>query len=451
MGFPRAELPFDEVPAGAASADAAAVVRAVTLTRLYAEIGRALAAPGRVQVEGDVHDRRVTQQGAIWFTLRDRAVDLPVLISGGRARRSRIVDGERVSVVGRVTLQQRKLQLRMEAEEVTPVGEGAVAALIAQVRARLGAEGFLDRPRRPIPMLPSGIGVVCGTDAAVRRDIESVVAARFAGYPVRFLETSVQGAGAADAVRRAIDDLVADPGVEVIILARGGGSAVDLLPFSDEDLCRAVARCPKAVVSAIGHDGDRPVCDEVADLRCGTPSIAAQRVIPEIAVLQHLLDRARLDVARSSARRLAASQRSLEAIRWDSALDRRCALLRRSLAEIRWSNALDLRVDRERSSLAAIAWKEVAPGRCDVARRQLDAIDPARPLRRRADAATAQLAVLGARTHALSPARVLERGYAVVRGANGGVLRRAEDTAAGEQLNVTLATGHIQVEVQHVG
>ncbi len=451
MGFPRAELPFDEVPTGTRSTDDAAAVRVVTLTRLYAEIGRAVAAPGRVQVEGDVHDRRVTQQGAIWFTLRDRAVDLPVLISGGRARRSRIVDGERVSVVGRVTLQQRKLQLRMEAEEVTPVGEGAVAALIAQVRARLGAEGFLDRPRRPIPMLPSGIGVVCGTDAAVRRDIESVVAARFPGFPVRFVETSVQGAGAADAVRRAIDDLVADSGVDVIILARGGGSAVDLLPFSDEDLCRAVAMCTKAVVSAIGHDGDRPVCDEVADLRCGTPSIAAQMVIPEVTVLRDLLDRARRDVERSAQRHLAAGQRELEIVRWDSALDRRCASLRRSLAEIRWSNALDLRVDRERVSLSAIAWSLVAPARCVVARRQLGAIDPAGPLRRRVDAGTVQLALLGARTHALSPARVLERGYAVVRSVDGRVLRRAQDTSPGEELTITLATGQIQVEVHHVG
>jgi exodeoxyribonuclease VII large subunit len=449
MAFQRAELPFDEVPTGAPSVEAA-TVRAVSLTRLYAEIGRAVAVPGRVQVEGDVHDRRVTQQGAIWFTLRDRAVDLPVLISGGRAKRSRIVDGERVSVVGRVTLQQRKLQLRMEAEEVTPVGEGAVAALIAQVRARLGAEGFLDRQRRPIPMLPAGIGVVCGTDAAVRRDIESVVAARFPGFPVRFLETSVQGAGAADAVRRAIDDLVADRGVDVIILARGGGSAVDLLPFSDEELCRAVASCSKAVVSAIGHDGDRPVCDDVADLRCGTPSIAAQMVIPDLASLRDRLERARLDCERSSARHLAAGQRSLEAIRWDSALDRRCAALRRSLSDIRWSTALDLRVDRERAVLASIPWGDRVPARCSAAQRMLEAIDPAQPLRQRIGESNARLALLGARMHALSPSRVLERGYAVVRTSDGRVLRRADDTSSGEQLDITLAAGQISVEVYHV-
>ncbi len=425
-------------------------VRTVSLTRLYAEVGRALAVPGRIQVEGDVHDRRVTQQGAVWFTLRDRALDLPVLIAGGRARKSRIVDGERVSVVGRVTLQQRKVQIRMEAEEVVPVGEGAVAALLLQVRARLAAEGLIDRPRRPIPVLPLGIGVVCGTDAAVRRDIESVVAARFPGFPVRFLETTVQGTGAAESVRRAIDELVLAVDIEVIVLARGGGSAVDLLPFSDEDLCRAIASCPKPVVSAIGHDGDRPVCDDIADLRCGTPSIAAQAVVPDRDVLRSALDRSFADVARAMHNRSLSSGSQLSGVRWESALDRRCAALHQSLAGIRWKDALDARVARERVTLSTVAWDRVLPARCDAARRRVDAIDPSSSLRRRAADASTRLAVLQARMDALSPTRVLERGYAVVRDRNGRVLRDAAQTSSGSALDITLAVGQLHVEVRHV-
>lgn len=425
-------------------------VRTVSLTRLYAEVGRALAVPGRVQVEGDVHDRRVTQQGAIWFTLRDRALDLPVLIAGGRARKSRIIDGERVSVVGRVTLQQRKVQIRMEAEEVLPVGEGAVAALLVQVRARLAAEGLIDRPRRPIPLLPCGIGVVCGTDAAVRRDIESVVAVRYPGFPVRFLETTVQGAGAAESVRRAIDELVHSPDIDVIVLARGGGSAVDLLPFSDEDLCRTIAMCPKPIVSAIGHDGDRPVCDDVADLRCGTPSIAAQAIVPDRDALQSALDRSWSDVARAMHNRSLTSQSRIGAIRWESALDRRCAALQQSLSGIRWTDALDARAARERVSLASVAWDRVLPARCDAARRRVDAIDPSTSLRRRAADASNRLAVLQAQMDALSPTRVLERGYAVVRDRNGRVLRDAANTSTGSALDITLAVGQLHVEVRHV-
>ena len=123
--------------------------------------------------------------------------------------------------------------------------------------------------------MPRAIGVLCGTDAAVRKDIESVVAARFPGYPLAIEETTVSGPGAALCIIEALARLARRPGVDVVVLARGGGDATALLPWSDEELCRAVAACPVPVVSAIGHEADRPLCDEVADLRCGTPSIAA--------------------------------------------------------------------------------------------------------------------------------------------------------------------------------
>jgi exodeoxyribonuclease VII large subunit len=449
MTFHNDALPFDErPPAPAPSAGPAAGVRQVSLTRLYAELGRAFAATGRLQIEGDVHDVRVTRQGSVWFTLRDRAYDLPVLISATKARKSRIVDGERVAVTGRVTLQQRKVQMLLDADEVTPVGEGAVAALLAEVRARLTKAGYVDRPRRPIPRLPIGIGVVCGTDAAVRRDIEAVVAAKFPGFPVRFYETSVQGSGAADAVRRAIDELVLDASIDVIVLARGGGSAVDLLPFSDEDLCLAVARCTKPVVSAIGHDGDRPVCDDVADVRCGTPSIAAQTVIPDLRALREQLDRARQDVARSAVRRFVAATNQMDSVRWDSALDRRFARCQETLTNVSWTSALDRRLQRDHDALRAVRWDAVLPARWSESSQQLSRIDPSAPLRRRVDGAYANLAVLHGRVEALSPARVLERGYAVVRNRLGEVIRSAELTTSGDQLDITLASGQLHVEVR---
>ena len=172
-------------------------------------------------------------------------------------------------------------QLVLEADEVDPIGEGAVAAMIAETRARLAAEGLLDRPRRPVPRLPRVIGVLCGSEAAVRKDIESVVAARFPGYPLAVEETTVSGPGAAVSIIDALQRLSCRPEVDVVVLARGGGDATALLPWSDEELCRAVAACPVPVVSAIGHESDRPLCDEVADLRFGTPSIAAHAVVPD--------------------------------------------------------------------------------------------------------------------------------------------------------------------------
>ena len=172
-------------------------------------------------------------------------------------------------------------QLLLEAEEVTPIGEGAVAAMIAETRSRLAAEGLLDRPRKSIPRLPRVIGVLCGADAAVRKDIESVVAARFPGYPLAVEETTVSGPGAAVSIIDALQRLSLRPEVDVVVLARGGGDATALLPWSDEELCRAVAACPLPVVSAIGHESDRPLCDEVADQRFGTPSMAAHAVVPD--------------------------------------------------------------------------------------------------------------------------------------------------------------------------
>ncbi|MGH9103999.1 MAG: exodeoxyribonuclease VII large subunit, partial [Acidimicrobiales bacterium] len=237
-------------------------VRQLSLTRLSSEIARAAGDIGRVAVEGEVVRPRQGSSGRVYFTLRDRVAQLGVACPAGRRSRCRVVHGERVRVTGRLCWTPDRGQMELRAEEVEPVGEGAIAAALADIRARLRAEGVLDRARRPLPLLPGLVGVVCGAEAAVRADIESVVAARFPGYPLRFLETLVSGPGAAAAIQSSLERLDADPEVEVILLARGGGDAAALLPFSDEELCRAVAAARAVVVSAIGHDGDRPVCDD---------------------------------------------------------------------------------------------------------------------------------------------------------------------------------------------
>src|SRR5687767_9078398 len=167
--------------------DASIGPRRISLVRLSAELGRAAAAVGRIAVEGEVV-KPSQHPGGVYFTLRDRAAQVSVRCPSNRLARCHVTAGERVLVTGSLSWLTDRGQLQLVAEEVAPVGAGAIAALIEEVRGRLAAEGLLDRPRRTIPRLPQVIGVVCGADAAVRADIESVVADRFPGYPVLFVE-----------------------------------------------------------------------------------------------------------------------------------------------------------------------------------------------------------------------------------------------------------------------
>ncbi|HET7486760.1 MAG TPA: exodeoxyribonuclease VII large subunit [Acidimicrobiales bacterium] len=405
-------------------------VRRLSLVKLSSEIARSLSAVGRVAVEGEVVNPR-SHPGGVYFTLRDRAAQVPVRAPASRAGRWRLVAGERVLVTGTVTWLTDRGALQFVADDVAPVGEGAIAAALAERRARLAADGLLDRPRRALPVLPAAIGVVCGTEAAVRADIESVVAARFPGYPVAWVATNVSGPGAADAITAALLSLDARPEVEVIVLARGGGDAAQLLPFSDEDLCRAICGCTTPVVSAVGHDGDRPLCDEVADLRCGTPSLAAAAVVPDRAALEAVLERlAERRAAALGAHLVAASTRL-------AAVDRRGAV----------AAALD--GARRRLDQAGARARLVHPARAvAAAAERLDRVDWRSPARRRCDGERRRLDAAGRHLDALSPARVLARGYAVVRDGSGAVIRDSAAVAAGACLDVELAAGRLAVRVE---
>jgi exodeoxyribonuclease VII large subunit len=407
--------------------------RQVTLVRLSGEIARSLVGIGRIAVEGEVYRPTTSRGGWIFFTLRDRAAQIEVRVSSTAARRCRAVAGERVSVVGSLQWANDRGQVHLSAEEVTPIGIGAIAALIAETRRRLAEEGLLDRPRRRIPMLPSAIGVVCGADAAVRKDIESVVAVRCPGYPIYFRETTVSGPGASVSIVEAIEEVTARPGVEVVILARGGGDAPSLLPWSTDEVCRAVVASPVPVVSAIGHDGDRPLCDEVADLRCGTPSLAATAILPDLAGLTLAVDGA---LGRAGARLEAhfdLASRRLDAVDTRRALteglDRASGRLERAGIRLAGQHP-ESRLSAALTRLAVTGWRRhtwEALGRAD-----------------------GRLAAEWRHLRALSPQRTLERGYAVVSGPDGAVVRRAADLALGNEIRVGLAAGSIRAAVTEV-
>ena len=404
--------------------------RTLSLVKLSAEVARAVAGVGRVSVEGEVVNPRPRPSGRTYFTLRDRAAQITVSFSGARARRCRARHGERVNVTGSVTYRTDSGQLWLEAEEVVPVGAGAIAAHVEEARRRLTADGLIGRPVRPLPLLPRLVGVVCGADAAVRADIESVAEERFGGYPIRFVEVGVSGPGAAESVMSGLRVLLADPEVDVVILARGGGDAAQLLPFSDEELCRAIAAAAVPVVTAIGHERDRPLCDEVADRRAATPSLAAAAVIPSRADLDDRIDRARAGAgsvlrglwSRDAARLGAADPAgALEsgARGARSALERAGSRLLLVHPGRRVAHSVDLLDRIDRHSGVSLSMRRAAT-RLSGRRATLDALDPR---------------------------RVLERGYAVVRAADGSVVRDPASLGVGDALDVELARGRVSAAV----
>ena len=350
-----------------------------------------------VWVEGEVTElRRQEAWQSVFFTLKDPADGACLGVTMPRRRfdalRLELVEGERVHVFGRPELFETRADFRLRALSIERFGLGDHLAALERLKRKLAAEGvFAAERKRQLPLLPRRIGLVTGNDAAAKRDVLSTITGRFPPARVLVAETYVQGPRAAAAVVDALGEICMAPDVDVVIVARGGGSFEDLLPFSDERLVRAIARCPVPVVSAVGHEQDTPLCDLAADVRASTPTAAARLVVPDVHELRARLDRGR---------------ESLE----------RCA--RRTLER----DAQRLRLLHERLARA-----------------------PALALERR----RAQLEHAAARLRALSPRSTLGRGYAIVR-AGDAIVRSAAELRAGTHVEVELGDGGFGARVEEV-
>ena len=287
-------------------------------------------------------------------------------------------------------------------------------AALERLKVTLAAEGlFAAERKRALPLLPRRIGLVTGNDAAAKRDVLTTIQSRFPAANVLVAETYVQGPRAALEIVAALRALCEQPEVDVIVLARGGGSFEDLLPFSDERLVRAVAACPVPVVSAVGHEQDTPLCDLAADVRASTPTMAGKLVVPELAMVSGKLDRARDSLARSVRRTL-----ERDAQRLTRSAERLRAAPRRALetesqrverAHERLRRAPALAVERKRAALEAAAGK----------------------------------------LRALSPKATLNRGYAIVR-TESHIVASAAEVAPGSHIDVELAAGAFGARVEDV-
>jgi exodeoxyribonuclease VII large subunit len=393
------------------SAEAPVPVR--TVMRLVGDwIGRL----GRVWVEGQIAE--LNRRGStVFLTLRDPLAAVSVRVICPRtvleATQPAPEEGARVVIWAKPEFNAAKGTFALAATEMRAVGIGELLARLERLKKSLAAEGLFSASRkRPLPFLPATVGLICGRESAAERDVLRNAARRWPAVQFRVEEVAVQGTNAAGDVIRALQRLDADPAVEVIIIARGGGSIEDLLPFSDEDLVRAAAATVTPVISAIGHEQDVPLLDFVADVRASTPTDAARRAVPDVAEQLALIDQLRSRARRSLAGRL---ERELS---WVAAVRSR-PVLASPMREI----------DRREEQIMALT---------ERARLSLQA-----SLGRASD----DIAHTKARLVALSPASTLRRGYAIVQREDAGVVRAASDLTEGQLLTLRFPEDQARVTV----
>lgn len=390
-----------------------------------------------VFVEAEVSQVQV-RNGHAYLTLRDADSQLGAVCwkSAWAGVKFQPKMGDKVLVRGRLTVYPPRGNYQLSVFTIEPVGEGDLARRLAEIRARLAADGLLDPARkRPLPRMPRVIGVVTSLEGAALQDFLVVTRRRFPATRVLVAGATVQGLTAPASVIRALDLLLEDGRAEVIVVTRGGGSKEDLLPFHDEQLARHLAACPVPVLSAVGHQIDTSICDLVADAVAPTPSAAAERVVPDGHVLTQRVDDATGALEAALQRRLRAAAERVEGLR---------ARLRhpgeRLREQRRRRDELSRRLER------AMAERLRRAG-ADLERTEQKLAPEAVYLLERRRAALERSA---ARLDALSPLAVLSRGFAIVRGKRG-VVHAPDDVRPGETVEVRVRDGAFEAVVAKPG
>jgi exodeoxyribonuclease VII large subunit len=415
---------------------------------------------GDVRVEGEVSGFKRSANGHFYFTLKDTEAQLDCVMYARDAGRLkfRLGDGQLVRCRGKLTIYEGRGRFQLQVSSVEPAGAGALALAFEALKQKLLAEGLFDGERkRPLPFLPRRIGVVTSRQGAVIRDIVRVAHRRFP-VPILVAATPVQGEGAATSIANALIELCKVPDVDVIILARGGGSLEDLWAFNDENLARTIAACPLPTVSAVGHETDFTIADFVADVRAPTPSAAAEMVVPvasellaEMRVLAGRLGRGLLGEIGS--RRLV-----LERTRSRMGDPRRLIDERRQLLDEladRAGRLLGTDIARRRKDLQSIEGRLL---RAHPQRRIADQRSALATLDHRLSQAGSQILAtrrhaldsLASKLDALSPLKVLDRGYSLARGPDGGLLKSHQGLAPGDAVTVTLRDGDLHTRIEEI-
>ena len=368
-----------------------------------------------IWIEGEVANLRRPGSGHSYFTLRDGSSSLRCVLFRNSRGATHLQDGAAVVAHGRVTLYEVRGDLQLVADVIQPEGVGELQLRLEQLKAQLEREGLFEESRkRPLPAFPNRIGVVTSPTGAVWQDIRTVAGRRFPLVELVLAPAMVQGDAAAETIVEGLDVLNDEPDMDVIIVARGGGSLEDLWPFNEEAVARAVFSSRVPVVSAVGHETDFTVCDLVADVRAPTPSAAAEMAVPDRMELLQRLSTSVHRVEGSVTQHLGVGTSDLGLL-WTR--------LERAVPEI---DQIRLRVDDQLDEA-----RRLLSHRVELSRNQVDR--------------------LGTALRTLSPLDTLRRGYAVVVDrATGKVLSAARDTQPGDSLDITLNEGTIAVSVEEV-
>ena len=431
--------------------DLSAEIRAL----LEGELGERL-------VEGEISNCRVWNTGHLYFTLKDDGSQIRAVMFRSSVQRLRFKpeDGLHVVVRGRVSVYEPKGEYQLVCDQMEPRGLGALQLAFDQLKKRLQAEGLFDAGRkRPLPSLPRKIGVVTSLDGAAVRDILKVLARRYPNAQILIRPSRVQGEDAAADLTRGLTLIGRAPGVDVVIIGRGGGSMEDLWAFNDEGLARAIAACPVPVISAVGHEVDFTIADFVADLRAPTPSAAAEMVVARREELCGMIDRHRdrlRHVMQSGIDRRRAVVQRLSSARGLAAVPARLALRSRHVSELTHAITRSMRArlqTRERQQSALRQRLEArAPGRrlqellMAVSSATERLVAAAERTRHRHDA---RFRALAGRLDSLSPLGVLARGYALCWDEqHARLVRDAASVSPGDRVRVTVSRGEIDCVVE---
>ncbi|WP_425309993.1 exodeoxyribonuclease VII large subunit [Ammonicoccus fulvus] len=373
---------------------------------------------GQVWVEGQVIAIKRRPGMLHFMTVRDRYAEVSASVSvpAEVLEASGVTEGMTVTALLSPRVFEKNSSLSFACHDLRPSGEGRLLAQLEQRKHKLQAEGLFERSlKKRLPLLPTAIGLITGAGSAAERDVVENVRQRWPGAVLEIRHTLVQGPQAAEQVMGALTELDAHPRVQVIIIARGGGSLEDLLPFSDEGLARAVFAATTPVISAIGHETDLPILDLVADLRASTPTDAAKRVVPDVGEEYALIGEARARLRRAVVTTIDREQHGLTQLRNRPSLTDPLyafALRHREIDDLRHraGRALQSRLERETTGV----------------RHALE------------------------RIRAMSPKQTLERGYAILLDGEGQAISSVRRVDAGDGLHARLADGQLVLEVHEV-